>query len=205
LTKSGLEISQHQLTQTQTSLDTKAAQLADVSQRLDATKTELAQTKTDYSHTAASLNTEKELTAQLQTNIDNLAANLQLMTTGYGYVANDVTYAQAKAFIAADNTDNNLYIDEMYVCEDFAFDVVTHALQQKIRCAFVSIRYPVSAHAIIAFNTTDRGVIYFEPQSDEEVRLQIGKHYWTQCVIATGGGYLFPDYDDTIQRFNVIW
>jgi hypothetical protein len=50
-------------------------------------------------------------------------------------------------------------------------------------------------------------MVYIEPQSDEEVNLVAGKHYWTQCVIASPDHYYLnpTTYNDTIDRFNIIW
>jgi predicted nuclease with TOPRIM domain len=205
LTNSNLETANVQLTQTQSDLKDTKNELADNTEQLEAVSSQLSQTKADYNDTLALLNEEKTSAARLETTISNLQANLSSLTTGYGYVYRDPTYAEAKAFLTSDRTDANLYVDDTYVCEDFAYDVITHALQLKLRCAFVSIRYPVSAHAIIAFNTTDRGLVYFEPQSDEEVRLQTGKHFWQSIIVNPGYYYNSPSYDDTVERFNVIW
>jgi hypothetical protein len=205
LTRADLEATNVQLTQTQSDLADTQKELTGTSQQLDATTSELQQTKTNYTSTLETLNEEKTHSSQLQATITNLQANLDAVTSGFGYFSKDPTYAQAKAFLASDRTDSNPYVDDTYVCEDYAYDVVTHALQLKIRCAFVSIRYPDAAHAIIAFNTTDKGLVYFEPQSDEEVRLQIGKHFWQSIIVNPGYSYYAPNYDDTVERFNVIW
>jgi len=205
LTRANLDIANGELTQTQSDLADAQGKLNGTSQQLDAATSELQQTKTNYTATLETLNEEKTYTSQLQTNIVTLQANLNSLTNGYGYVLKDPTYAEAKAFLASDTTDAKPYVDDTYVCEDFAYDVVNHALQQKLRCAFVSIRYPVTAHAIIAFNTTDKGLVFFEPQSDEEVHLQIGQHFWQSIIVKPGYYYNAPNYDDTVERFNVIW
>ena len=215
-TKALLTINETELSQTQSDLSSSRTELSDTqselqtaTQTLEDKSSQLAQAQADYTASLKTLNTEKGLSAELQSRLDNLQANYASLTTGYGYVLRDPTYQQVKTFIAADGTDANLYVDDSYVCEDFAYDVITHALQQKIRCAYVSIRFfgDNSGHAIIAFNTTDRGIIYIEPQSDEEVILVAGRDYWTQCVIASPGHYyLDPStYNDTVDRFNVIW
>lgn len=52
-------------------------------------------------------------------------------------------------------------------------------------------------HAIVGFNTTDEGMIYVEPQTDEIVKnLEIGKRYWSECVIPNSDE---SDYDNTID------
>ena len=73
------------------------------------------------------------------------------------------------------------------------------------RCAFVEIRYKKGGHAIIAFDTIDRGLCYFEPQTDEVVNPVIGKLFY-QCVVPRAGYYYKPPpYDDTIMDILVIW
>ena len=208
-----LTATEAELSQTKSDLATSRADLSDTQNELQTTtqtlqdkNSQLAKALADYTKTLASLDTEKVQSAELQSTLDNLQANYGALTAGYGYVLKDPTYQQVKTFMAADRTNDNPYVDDTYVCEDFSADVIVHALQQKIRCGYVSIRYSDSAHAIVAFNTTDRGLIYIEPQSDEEVNLAAGKHYWTQCVLASPGHYyLDPPYNDTIDRFNVIW
>jgi hypothetical protein len=201
LTEAKLETKDTELTLAQADLTATQTDLAKTQDELQDTSDELVQTQADYTKTSEALDSEKQLTASLQSILDNLQANYYLLTTSYGYVLKDPTYQQVKAFIAADTTDTNTYVDDTYVCEDFSYDVKVHAMQQKYRCAFVSIRYPDSAHAIVAFNTTDRGLIYIEPQSDEEVNLQAGRHYY-QCFTPL---HPAPYYNDTIERFNLIW
>ena len=185
-TETELATTQRTLTSTKNDLATTRNQLQTTSKELQDTSVQLTQAQTDYATTLKALNTEKESYTQVQNSLDNLQVNYDRLTSGYGYVLRDPTYQEVKAFIAADTTNSNAYVNDTYVCEDFSKDVKTHAMQHKFRCAYVSIRFydGNGAHAIVAFNTTDRGIIYIEPQSDEEVNLRAGYHYWTQCVIA---------------------
>jgi len=205
VTQANLATAQTKLSQTESSLADTQNELAATSEQLQETDFQLAQVRSDYTNTLTTLNLEKEQSLELQTTFANLQANYDSLTDGYGYVLRDPTYREVKAFLAADKTDARTYVDDSYVCEDFSLDVKIHAMQQKIRCAFVSIRFvgDNAGHAIVAFDTTDMGIIYIEPQSDEEVNLQVGKHYWTQCLITNV--YYTTTYDDTIERFNVIW
>ncbi len=205
LTEDKLLQTQSDLTQTENELSNVKNELDNLKEQLEKTNSFLEETKINYNNTLDSLNEEKILSSKLQSIVDNLQANIDSLASGYGYILLDPTYTQVKTFLAADKTDLKEYVNDTYVCEDFAYDVITNASQQKIRCAFVSIRYPDSAHAIIAFNTTDKGLIFIEPQSDEEVKLVIGKRFW-QCIIPRPGYYyVAPGYDDTIIRYNVIW
>jgi hypothetical protein len=204
-TETQLSQAQSNLASSEASLAVTRTDLETASQALDEKSSQLAQAQADYLASKQALDTANGASTDLQTTLTNLQANYASLTTGYGYVMTDPTYQQVKAFISADMTDSNPYVDDSYVCVDFSMDVISHALQQKFRCAYVGIRFvgENAGHAIVAFNTTDRGLVFFEPQSDEEVNLQAGKHYWTQCVITNL--HYTTDFDDTIDRFNIIW
>lgn len=83
----------------------------------------------------------------------------------------DPTYAEAKAFIELDKTDLNIYREYFYNCVSFSKDVVYNAKDFGIKSYFVVIQKPelTVTHAIVGFNTTDFGMVYFEPQSDSEM------------------------------------
>ena len=70
-------------------------------------------------------------------------------------------------FIRYDTTDAKPYISEgenAYVCADFAEDVHNNAEAVGIRAGWVGIRFSGTeeGHAINAFETTDRGLIYID-------------------------------------------
>jgi peptidoglycan hydrolase CwlO-like protein len=104
---------------------------------------------------------------------------------GSGWYIRDPTYAEAIAFINSDRTDENEYTDE-YVCYDFTADFNTNAFQLGYRCGFVYIEFLHSAHAIACFNTTDRGLIYVEPQNDEIVDVAVGLIYTGHVIVKMG-------------------
>ena len=79
-------------------------------------------------------------------------------------------------------------------------DVLNNAEEEGLRGAFVAIYYPDVGHSIIAFNTIDEGLVYFEPQFDDEVKVIISKSY-TQL----NNYEKSDDYDDTIMDILVIW
>ena len=127
---------------------------------------------------------------------------------GHGYTLRDPTYRQAVSFLRRDKTDENEYIEDtygVYVCTHFARDVCNNAEAEGLRCAFVSLIYPEGGHAIIAFDTVDEGLVYFDAITDERAEPVVGEHYY-QCV-EPGPGYYYvkPDFDDTIMDILVIW
>jgi len=100
-------------------------------------------------------------------------------------ILHDPTYKEAYNFIINDKTNENTYNDVSNNCDHFSRDVNNNAESKGIRCAFVLIKSESGLpHAIVAFNTTDEGVVYFEPQTDEIVIPEIGKDYWIECVIS---------------------
>ncbi|TES84451.1 MAG: hypothetical protein E3J92_01280 [Dehalococcoidia bacterium] len=119
--------------------------------------------------------------------------------TGHGYCLADPTYAEAVDFLRRDRTDWNRYKDDSYVCSHFSRDVCNNAEAEGWRCAFVELRYSDLGHSIIAFDTIDRGLVYFEPQFDDEVRVELGRRY------SQLNDYVIPYWDDVIRDILVIW
>jgi hypothetical protein len=121
-------------------------------------------------------------------------------TTPDGYTLQNPTYQEMKTFIAQDPTNNNNYMEDKYVCVDFAATVNNNAEAKGIRCAVVDIFYPDGyGHTIVAFDTTDRGLIYIEPQFDEEVKLVVGRSY------SQLNNFTSAPRDDTIERYLLAW
>ena len=127
---------------------------------------------------------------------------------GHGYTLRDPTYEEVITFIRQDETDENEYIEDtygVYVCSHFTRDVGNNAEEAGLRSAFVELRYLDSGHAVIAFDTIDEGLVYFDAQTDERVRPVIGKRYY-QCIEPRAGYYYVrPLYDDTIKDILLIW
>jgi hypothetical protein len=118
---------------------------------------------------------------------------------GHGYTLRDPTYRQAVNFLRRDKTDGNKYDEDSYICSHFARDVCNNAEAEELRCAFVELRYSKGGHSIIAFDTIDKGLIYFEPQFDDEVEVTINRSY------SQLNDYLKPPTSDTIMDILVIW
>lgn len=147
-----------------------------------------------------------ELVESLEDTLSNLQINYDRLTTGHGYVLRDPSYQEMKAFLEQDETSEQEYLRNEYICVDFAANVKANAAREGIRCAYVVIEYHgTTGHAIVAFDTTDKGLVYIEPQFDWDVEPEIGQRYY-RCVVPPPGQYMVePDYDDTIARIIVIW
>ena len=91
------------------------------------------------------------------------------------------------------------------MCIDFACDLQEEAAEQGIRSAVVSIDFPPGSysHALIAFETTDQGLIYFEPQLDKRMKVEVGRKYWS-WIYWPDYDYKI-DYDDTVMSIQLFW
>jgi flagellar biosynthesis GTPase FlhF len=77
--------------------------------------------------------------------------------------AKDPTWKELLDFLFEDRTDKKLYVDGVYMCGSFAEEVHNNAEAHGIRAAFVAIHfYNEQPHAINAFKTTDRGLVYID-------------------------------------------
>jgi hypothetical protein len=76
--------------------------------------------------------------------------------------ARDPTWDQVVAFLKADKTDEMEYVADDFMCGAFAQDVHNNAEKAGIRAAWVGIDLAGESigHAVNAFNTTDRGLVY---------------------------------------------
>ncbi|MFC2013057.1 hypothetical protein ACFLUE_02080 [Chloroflexota bacterium] len=122
-----------------------------------------------------------------------------LESIGHGYNLKDPTYAEAVTFLREDKTDENEYDEDSYVCSHFVRDICNNADQAGLRCALVELRYTNMGHVIVAFDTIDRGLMFFEPQYDDRVYLAVGESY------SGLNGYINEGDDDIIQDILVIW
>ena len=94
----------------------------------------------------------------------------------------DPTYREALQFVRSDQTDRNEY-NQTYTCFNFASDFVNNALREGYGCAYVVIEFPDAEHAVVGFNTVDKGLVFIEPQNDEPVTLTVGQPYLGRTVV----------------------
>ena len=110
------------------------------------------------------------------------------------------TYKELREFLEHDKTDSNLYIKGVYMCADFAADLNNNAERRGIRAAYVIVRARAWSHALVAFETVDRGIVFVEPISDTYVKVEAGEPYrWLF------GGVGATRYEDTVVGIEFIW
>ncbi|MFC1984151.1 hypothetical protein ACFLVO_03980 [Chloroflexota bacterium] len=111
------------------------------------------------------------------------------------------THKEMREFLANDETDSCSFAAGEYVCSDFAAQVNNNAETGGIRAAYVRIRSKEWGHAVVAFETVDRGLIFIEPQSDKQIELVIGKPFPWYLVGAVSP---LTSYDP-ITEIEIIW
>ncbi len=90
-----------------------------------------------------------------------------------------ITWDELVSFISDDHTNWNKYVPGKYECLDFAIDLVENAGKQNIKAWIVSVMFydQELGHAFVAFETTDRGIVYIEPQGDNTyIDLRVGQY-----------------------------
>lgn len=133
--------------------------------------------------------------------------------------AHDPTWVELKAFLLSDKTDVEIYVVGEFVCGDFAETLHNNAEASGIRAAFVIIWWENESvgHAINAFNTSDRGMVYIDDTgwtvaspcgADSEVELTVGSKYEPNSIFECSlfeNGWVKDFGDPTVECFSVQW
>jgi hypothetical protein len=192
-TKQTLSSNQAELTSTKQALSSAQADLTSTKQTLSSTQADLTSTKQTLSSTQqASENLENTLVStqqQLKVAQDTLGGlGITLSTSAKcsdvklidNPVATNPTWSQLMAFLSQDQTQNHVYIRDVYDCSQFSRDVHNNAEAAGIRVAEVQIWFnnEQTGHALNAFLTTDYGLVYVDcVEQDTIARVKAGKVY----------------------------
>lgn|GEM_PF-1840711 len=131
--------------------------------------------------------TKKQLTF-LDLSLEENLSVLKDLQEGDEYELHDPLYEEVKAFV--ENDTSKTIEDEIH-----------HAKHLGMRCAYTQVIISNEGmYELIAFDTVDKGMVYFEPVTDFEVKPEIGKNY-TECVI--GQPYVLEN--DTITDIITVW
>jgi hypothetical protein len=141
------------------------------------------------------------------TGLNIINSEINKLQSGKKYNLHDPTSGEVRLFIRRDKTDEKPYDDETFNCANYAQEVNNNAEAEGIRCAYVSLDFKHGGplHALVAFNTTDKGIIFYEPQLDKIAYLEIGKYYWGDCVRADPGYFYMRDIEDIVDSFELVW
>ena len=204
LTEQDLALAMAELSGTQATLAGSEGELLNTQSELAVLRSELDSTKSYLADVEAELQLTNDNLSNVEAELADTKDRLDAVEADALHLHNP-TYEEALDFLERDRTDANEYIEGEYVCSHFAADINNNAEKQGIRCALVDVRFPDSGHAIIAFETTDEGLVYFEPLTDDRVRPVIGKRYYRCIEPEPGYIYSKPSFNDTIEDIVVIW
>jgi len=204
LARNDLAVAGAELSGVQAALEGSEGEILGTRGEIAALKSELQDTQDHLSDVEAELELTRDSMSDVVAELEDARARLSAVEADALHLHNP-TFKEARDFLEEDKTDANEYVEGEYVCSHFAADVNNNAERQGIRCALVDVRFPRSSHAIIAFDTTDEGLVYFDPITDDRVRPVIGEHYWECIEPEPGYEYEKPSFDDTIEDIVVIW
>jgi len=203
-TRQDLDLTRTELAGTQATLESKENELSATKDELLVTKNQLQSTKDYLLNAEAELQTTKDHLLNVEAELLATKTRLSAIQTDALHLHNPA-FEEVTDFLREDKTDSNKYVEDEYICSHFARDVNNNAESQGIRCAYIDLRFPQLGHAIVAFDTVDEGIVYFDAVTDERVKPVIGKEYW-QCIEPRPGYYYTkPPYDDTIEDIIIIW
>ena len=162
-------------------------ELQAANQNLDEMSVELAQLRDEVS------GLEQELTG-LEADYRNLLQDIGESTL------RDPTWEELREFLLADDTETLLYHSEKFDCSGFALTLRDRAWRRGFRCAFVEVEFEDdNAHALTAFNTTDRGLVYIDDTGDSSgtgvdkiAYVEVGKVYGHISLEAVKEEYIKP-------------
>jgi ribonuclease HI len=186
-------------------LGTVQTQWADAKTELATVEAGLTTVEAELATVEIELTTSKELVESLEATLSNLQVDYGRLTRGYDYVLRDPSYQEMREFLARDKTDEREWVEGEYTILNFAADVKLNAVREGIRCAYVYIGFPEGMWPIIAFDTTDRGLVFIESDTDWKVEPQIGQRYYQCRRPPPGYAVARPDWDDTITEIIIMW
>jgi uncharacterized protein YoxC len=180
--------------------------VSDVETRIKSLESELDAADNELNIVNSKISNVNDNINQISANLDENISELEKLQSGSRYQLKNPTYLEAAHFINQDQTNTKPYDNKTFNCVHYAREVNNNAEDQGIRCAYVVVILSGPAnHACVTFNTTDEGIIYYEPQTDTRFIPKIGKDYWADCVSIKSGYYYPPDPNNKIEGLTVYW
>ncbi len=160
-TQDKLSTSEANLKSTQDKLSTSEANLKSTQQTLQDIQKQLADAQ---SKLRLYQDTFGMVYSDIQPMYTKTSSRTDLINIANNPLAKDVSWQQLMSFIKSDGTDAKTYIPEVFMCGAFAEQVHNSAEAAGIRSAIVFVDYTDSTtgHALNAFKTTDRGLVYID-------------------------------------------
>jgi hypothetical protein len=111
------------------------------------------------------------------TNASTEVSAEDISSTSQATTLKNPTFKEVRDFVIKDPTSHNKFVLNEYECRHFATELNNNAEAEGLRCAFVLLCYDRGQHAVVAFDTTDRGLVYIEPQTDAVIYPEVGGRY----------------------------
>ncbi len=140
-------------------------------------------------------------------------------------IAKNPTWNELVKFLQQDDTDRQEYDINSFVCADFAEMLHNNAERAGWRCAYVSVKLTGyrdfanlgipsdTGHALNAFETTDRGLIYIDCtnstisgvlSADTVIEVAVGKSYVPVSIFPSPGWSSIWGSMGTVTEIEVI-
>jgi len=181
-TQSDLDLTEETLASTQSELDSTEVELSSTKQELSSTQTELSSTKQTLDSTQSELSSTKEKLTSTETELElyketgiEVFSSVQPRYEKGGFdnprvyledesTATNPTWSELIAFLFADPTDDETYWASVFNCTNFAEMLHNNAETAGIKAAFVAVFFEGGevGHALNAFRTTDKGLVYVD-------------------------------------------
>jgi len=145
--------------------------------------------------------TEHALKQQLQPVQTDCASNLKQRN-----VLRNPTWQELKDFLRDDLTNEKSYDRANYNCQGFTLELRDHARDLGWRSAFISVSYEGKdiGHAFNAFETSDEGLIYIEPQKDSVRYVELGRPEGEIPVQAVKNEFFACQNPEDLQSENIV-
>jgi len=112
----------------------------------------------------------------------NISSSENVTAANQTITLRNPTFEEMRYFIIKDPTSRKQFIPNQYECRHFATEVDNNAKATGWECGFALLCYTQGQHAVVAFNTTDRGLIFIEPQTDVAINVKVGGTYEGQEI-----------------------
>lgn len=221
-------ISYYNLLETRSELSQLRREIGTLEMNLEIAENKLADTEEELASAQQELDSV-ELT------ISSLESELELYKDTYGSVvssgvqppfigadivnydsARNPTWSQLRDFLLKDKTDGKVYVPGVYMCGDYARDVHNNAERAGIRAAYVAVDLPGTDHALNAFKTTDRGLVFIDctgleasqsgpSNCDTIVDVRLGKSYIPRSLFPESGWSVTWGNMGIVRDVEIYW
>lgn len=127
----------------------------------------------------------------------------------------DPTWNELQSFLILDHTDSIVYVENEFVCSNYAERLKNNAENAGIKAAYVYVEFDGCqfAHAINAFNTTDRGLVFIDctgtdngNSGDRIVTVEKGMEYCLRDIYSNQSiGCLNEPSICIVKDFSITW